>query len=183
MDGKSGQITLRLAYPIKVKAVTLDHAPKMLVEHAEKRNSAPKQLRVFGYPPCWTKKLIGAGKSAKNSDYLDDYLDDSANDSIEIIRGTCDDGLNFDVTKPTLLLDFEYDLDGPTIQTFYVASEEDEDEASCSETAGMCGSGNLFSENSEEEVVGIGLEILDNWGNQDYTCLYRFRIHGDAIVD
>lgn len=34
-------------------------------------------------------------------------------------------------------------------------------------------------ENSyQPPVQNIKLRILSNWGNQDYTCLYRFRVHG-----
>ncbi|XP_071669745.1 SUN domain-containing protein 3-like [Patagioenas fasciata] len=29
----------------------------------------------------------------------------------------------------------------------------------------------------------IRLEVLSNWGHPDYTCLYRFRVHGDPHKD
>jgi SUN domain-containing protein 1/2 len=34
----------------------------------------------------------------------------------------------------------------------------------------------------DEVVAAIRLEIESNWGNEDYTCLYRFRVHGDPIA-
>ena len=129
------------------------------------------------------KKFIGTDADSKETDYLDDYLDDRANDNIELSRGICDDGLDFDVTKPELLVDFEYDIDGPTIQTFELSNEEDESEASCSETGSSCGVGDLYASEGSDAVVAVGLEILDNWGNEDYTCLYRFRVHGDAVIE
>ncbi|XP_075603305.1 SUN domain-containing protein 3-like [Balearica regulorum gibbericeps] len=32
-------------------------------------------------------------------------------------------------------------------------------------------------------VKYIRLEVLSNWGHPDYTCLYRFRVHGDPPKD
>lgn len=29
----------------------------------------------------------------------------------------------------------------------------------------------------------VELRILSNWGHQEYTCVYRFRVHGEAQVD
>lgn len=37
-------------------------------------------------------------------------------------------------------------------------------------------------EEGEEEGFGVvTLEVLDNWGNNDYTCLYRLRVHGVPV--
>lgn len=192
MAGQSGQVTLRLPYPVQVTALTLDHAPSLLFEDQTKRQSAPKNVRVFGFPPCWTKKVDG-----KQSPYLDNYLDEDDEDA-EYYRGICEDGLDFDLSKPVVLHDLLYDLEGPSIQTFHMPlPEEDEDdeveEGSCSQAAGTCGGG-LDGPNSDymysssdrsdsitEGVSAIRLEVTDNWGNEDYTCIYRFRVHGDAI--
>ena len=27
----------------------------------------------------------------------------------------------------------------------------------------------------------IELKILSNWGNKDFTCLYKFRVHGELF--
>lgn len=191
MAGTSGQVTLRLRYPVKVRAVTLDHAAASLFGDQEQRKSAPKKVRVFGYPPCWTKKAAVA------SDYLKDALDqgsDSDEDDVEYIRGVCADGLDFDVKKPIVLHDFEYNITGPSIQTFYIPlpekSEGKEAEGSCSKDTGTCGGGldgtSLFaapdrSDSINEGIGAIRLQVTNNWGNPDYTCIYRFRIHGDAI--
>ena len=88
MAGQSGQVTLRLPYPVKIKAITVDHAPSLLFEDQTKRQSAPKHVRVFGFPPCWTKKVAEGPKSQ----YADDYLDDNDDDA-EYYRGVCEDGL------------------------------------------------------------------------------------------
>ena len=57
--------------------------------------------------------------------------------------------------KPLSLGVFEYDAEnGAPLQMFHV-------------------------ENVPEEVYPmVELDILSNHGNQNYTCLYRFRVHG-----
>ncbi|KAI8052817.1 hypothetical protein BDF22DRAFT_685364 [Syncephalis plumigaleata] len=61
-------------------------------------------------------------------------------------------------TKP--LIRFNYQLNGPAAQTFSLSAD----------------------------VVGtfpvrlIQLRILDNYGQADFTCLYRFRVHGRSIT-
>ena len=180
-------MTLRLAYPVKVKAVTIDHASKHLFDSEEQRTSAPKKVRVIGYPPCLSKKVHSNIGGVKKSDYLDDYGDDGD----EYVQGVCDDGLDFDVESPIVLHDFEFDLDGPSIQTFHIPS--DSTDGSCSEDTGTCGgsldgpNGGVLnsspdrSDSIDEGVSAIQLQITDNWGNKDYTCVYRFRVHGDTI--
>lgn len=209
MEGQSGHVTLRMPYPVKVKAITIDHASKLLLNGENQRNSAPKDIRVFGYPPCMVRKTAGGTGAAtvdsvKSSDYLDEYGDDDNDDDGEFVRGVCKDGLDFDIASPIVLHDFEFDLDGPSIQTFHLDAldeddeeeEEKKEEGSCSEDTGMCssgldgpsGGGGMYSSairstgpSTDEAVSVIRLQITDNWGNKDYTCVYRFRVHGDAI--
>ena len=62
---------------------------------------------------------------------------------------------------PIPLGSFRYELDGPrTLQEFEVESEEGDDLPSLS---------------------SVTLAIDSNWG-ADYSCLYRFRVHGDRSV-
>ncbi|NXD61736.1 SUN1 protein, partial [Eolophus roseicapillus] len=35
-------------------------------------------------------------------------------------------------------------------------------------------------ENSQNAFQIVELRVLSNWGNEDYTCLYRFRVHGNV---
>ncbi|XP_043828254.1 SUN domain-containing protein 2-like [Dromiciops gliroides] len=50
---------------------------------------------------------------------------------------------------------FTYDRDGEPIQTFY------------------------FRDNITATYQVVELRILGNWGHPEYTCIYRFRVHGE----
>ncbi|KAK7804229.1 hypothetical protein U0070_019353 [Myodes glareolus] len=55
----------------------------------------------------------------------------------------------------TLLGTFAYDQDGDPIQTFY------------------------FQASKMATYQVVELRILTNWGHPEYTCIYRFRVHGE----
>lgn len=55
----------------------------------------------------------------------------------------------------TLLGQFTYDQDGEPIQTFY------------------------FQAPTMASYQVVELRILTNWGHPEYTCIYRFRVHGE----
>ncbi|KAM5332615.1 SUN domain-containing protein 2 isoform 1-T2 [Glossophaga mutica] len=55
----------------------------------------------------------------------------------------------------TLLGRFTYDQDGEPIQTFY------------------------FQDPKMAAYQVVELRILTNWGHPEYTCIYRFRVHGE----
>ncbi|XP_066214524.1 SUN domain-containing protein 2 [Saccopteryx leptura] len=55
----------------------------------------------------------------------------------------------------TLLGQFTYDQDGEPIQTFY------------------------FQDSKMATYQVVELRILTNWGHPEYTCIYRFRVHGE----
>lgn len=55
----------------------------------------------------------------------------------------------------TLLGQFTYDQDGEPIQTFY------------------------FQDDKMATYQVVELRILTNWGHPEYTCIYRFRVHGE----
>ncbi|NWS68256.1 SUN2 protein, partial [Crotophaga sulcirostris] len=54
-----------------------------------------------------------------------------------------------------LLGQFTYNRDGDPIQTFY------------------------FEADSMDTYQLVELRVLSNWGHPEYTCLYRFRVHGE----
>jgi hypothetical protein len=134
--------------------------------------TAPKKLKVIAYPPCPEPDECGA--------------------------------LGFDATDPMEIAHLNYDVDGPMVQTFNSVfvpltgasstgdeDEEDDDEGdgefaaeledkedatSCSQEAAAC------STPPKIDVAAITVKILENHGNADYTCMYRFRVHGEQVL-
>jgi SUN domain-containing protein 1/2 len=156
MAGSSGRVTFQLPYPVKLSAVSLEHASALLLTNKALMSSAAKKLAVYGYPAC---------------------------------QQSCR-GLGFDEHRRMLLATIEYDKDRGGIQTFNVRSPAPgKPSASCAavaeahspemNSAGSC-SAPPSAESAAEPVVGIEVVVLENWGNVDYTCLYRFRVHGEA---
>jgi Sad1 / UNC-like C-terminal len=149
-------VTIRLAAPVAIDAVTIDHASSLLLSNPKQQlQTAPKTVKVFGYAPCSV--------------------------------GNCDDGLGFDVGSKTLLAEILYDIHGESnVQTFAIQGssvssrdsriEEAHDEGACSAVKPSCGGG------GSEVVAAVAVEVEENWGNEDYTCLYRFRVHGEPVM-
>lgn len=152
MDGSNGHVTLALTYPVAVSAITIDHVSKYLLnEPSEQLTSAPKDFRIVAYPPC-----------------------------IEHCHG-----LSFDVNDPFDLAQGTFERDGTTVQTFatqnldppVLGREHTMDEGSCSAAAATtCG----VPDSHQGLVAAVQVQILSNWGNEDYTCLYRIRVHGES---
>ncbi|KAM9773225.1 uncharacterized protein ACBT44_002924 isoform 7-T9 [Syngnathus typhle] len=56
--------------------------------------------------------------------------------------------------RGTLLGSYTYQEDGEAVQTYHVTEEND------------------------RAFQIIEVQVLSNWGHQEYTCMYRFRVHG-----
>jgi len=153
MEGSSGQIVLKLAYPIVVESLSIDHVSSNIIAEG-KYNSAPKHLKIIGYPSC---------------------------NEMESNCGAA----GFDLSDPIDIADIEYDAEGRSVQTFEshytkaMASiptptfdTDDTESGSCSVQA-SCSTPPRIS------VAAIDVKVLKNWGNPDFTCLYRLRVHGD----
>ena len=164
MNGTAGQITIRLPNPVRVSAISVDHISSLLAS-GDSRESAPKRIRVVGYPACEDGDQCG--------------------------------GSGFDSRDAIRLFELEFDFEGDSVQTFEINSgvphsiasdvdsdingiedegdsdyDDESDPGSCSMNSSSC--------SSPPVVAGVTFQILDNWGNPDFTCLYRFRIHGDS---
>ena len=163
MTYKPAVVTIRLHTSIIVSAISIDHTSKMLLAQRQELNSAPKRMKVYGYAPCPT---TGSNSS-------DDH----------ICRG-----LGFDIMSKALIAEFTYNIDDENnVQTFLVdnnlvagstAGMASPGESSCSETATTQ---SCSGQSSPVVSAAVTLEILDNWGNDEYTCLYRVRVHGEPI--
>nr|XP_056704938.1 SUN domain-containing protein 3-like [Euleptes europaea] len=64
-------------------------------------------------------------------------------------------GLDDGTGEETLLGIFMYDIDKEPIQTFQLQNQH------------------------SKQFLYIKFKILSNWGNQEFTCIYRLRVHGN----
>ncbi|CAM9235585.1 unnamed protein product [Phaeothamnion confervicola] len=72
-----------------------------------------------------------------------------------------------DDATPELLVTGRFDAAGPDVQTFAVPAEP-----------GSGGSRVGTGSGRRRKFPMVTLKILSNHGQQEYTCLYRLRIHG-----
>jgi hypothetical protein len=162
-------VTIQLPYPIRVEGFTIDHVSPLLLDDPEMQlRSAPKKIRVYGYPASAKKHPTGT----KNA-------------------------LLFDPSQtPEWLADLEYNIDanshhGNNVQTFSILDdgdeeeikhEDDEEDELDEEKDGKSSVGTCHSPKSCRNgapIIAVRIEILENWGHPDYTCFYRFRVHGE----
>lgn len=98
-------------------------------------------------------------------------------------NGNCG-GLSFDPTRKVVIANAEYDIKGGSIQTWPVKIGSAEAAAALDE--GSCSSSSCSAPPENDPSSGIyaaiEVDVLDNWGNEAYTCLYRIRVHGEAEV-
>jgi hypothetical protein len=162
MAGTSGQVTFVLPYNIHPTAISIDHASPLLVADA---SAAPRHVRIRAYAPC---------DDCRGRDYDTETVYD---------------------LFPGQTIAYEIHTT-PSVQTFWlpapaketanaVGNDEVEvgEEASCTAptedddgAAGSCGATSTMT--SDTLVRAVQVEILDNWGHGDYTCVYRIRVHG-----
>ena len=150
--GQDGQLGVALAHPTLVEEVTIDHIPK---EMAFDIRSAPRQMEVWG---------LVEGKD--NVEKLKAWrAERAARKEAGEDLGTYDDDVVYPKTLPKQpeyirLTNFSYDIHAShNVQTFAV--------------------------DPEIKKLGIdfgivALRVLNNWGHT-FTCIYRFRVHGQRM--
>jgi len=166
--GGEGQLGVALASPIFIEEVTIDHVAKSI---AFDMRSAPRQMEVWGLVEgkeniarvrAW-KEDIAARKEAERP---------SGEQSSTSYNQDGSDGSNYEVLYPKTLpkypeyirlANFTYDIHSlNNVQTYPV----------------MPG--------IRELGIDFGivvLRVLNNWGRDDFTCLYRFRVHGQRLAE
>ncbi|XP_059177268.1 SUN domain-containing protein 2-like [Physella acuta] len=127
MHGTHGFVTIGLAMPIVVTAVSLEHIPKELATSG-KLDSAPNEFLIVGQ--------------------------ELTVDSPEVILGR-----------------FTYKLDQDPIQVFQIKDSYCQIKSSDTES---CGPNRLI-------FRIITLKVQSNYGNSEYTCIYRLRVHGTPM--
>jgi Sad1 / UNC-like C-terminal len=145
------KVVIQLAAPAVLSTITIDHVSAALVSKNE-RTSAPKHIQVYSYSPIATTG--GSGSNTNN-------------------------GLSFDRSSRKLLLEGNFDASSgvSSVQSFPVNGVEDavnHGDGSCATVVPSCESGITVS-------AAIEVVVLSNWGNPDYTCIYRVRAHGNVV--
>lgn len=161
MSDDFGQLGVALSFPAYITDITIDHVAK---EVAFDLRTAPRDMEVWG--------LI---EGAENLDKVAAFRAERAAQRAEAVRAAEESGSPLpeepdeDVYPPTLpadqpfirLASFTYDIGAPSnIQTFPVRQE---------------------IQDLGVDFGIVALVIKNNWGRKEYTCLYRFRVHGERL--
>jgi hypothetical protein len=77
------------------------------------------------------------------------------------LQGYTDKAAVADESKGVLLGEYRYDIYGTQVQTFAVQPDAQLD--------------------AEQSFSVVKLAVSSNYGHEDFTCVYRFRVHGDAV--
>ncbi|KAG0642051.1 hypothetical protein HOY80DRAFT_952140 [Tuber brumale] len=146
---RSGDIGIKLAMPIYVSHVTIDHVPK---QQAIEISSAPKNIEFWIRVPAERKEELqkAVGKPAgewfrqdSDTQKKQQQLQMSGNSGGQWVR----------------VHEFMYNIHtaGSPVQTFELPVD-------------------LTRLNVTSHLVAF--RIVDNWGHPNFTCLYRVRVHG-----
>lgn len=161
MNGDFGQLGVALSFPAYITDITIDHVAK---EVAFDLRTAPRDMEVWG--------LV---EGQENLDKVVAFRAERAAQHAEAVRAAEESGSPLpeepeeDAYPPTLpanqpfirLASFSYDIEAPSnIQTFPVRQE---------------------IQDLDVDFGIVALVIKNNWGKKEYTCLYRFRVHGERL--
>ncbi|KAF9243497.1 hypothetical protein BU15DRAFT_42959 [Melanogaster broomeanus] len=160
--GDFGQLGVALSSPAYITDITIDHIPK---EVAFDLRTAPRDMEVWGFV-----------EGKENLERVIAFRAERASQRAEAKRlaeesgsPLSDEEPDEDAYPPTLPSDepfiriasFMYDVHAPSnIQTFPVRTEIQQ--------LGV-------------DFGIVALVIRNNWGRNDRTCLYRFRVHGERL--
>lgn len=161
MSGDFGQLGVALSFPAYITDITIDHVAK---EVAFDLRTAPRDMEVWGFV-----------EGKENLEKVVAFRAERAAQRAEAVRTAEESGSPLpeepdeDAYPPTLptnqpfirLASFTYDIDAPSnIQTFPVRQE---------------------IQDLGADFGVVALVIKNNWGKKEYTCLYRFRVHGERL--
>ncbi|PPR00893.1 hypothetical protein CVT24_000378 [Panaeolus cyanescens] len=151
-EGSQGQLGVALAAPAFVDSITIDHVSKQL---AYNMGSAPRVMEVWGMIEGQdNEERVQAWREKRKAEAESRGQDAPQEPEYPATLGRYPEFLR--------LANFTYDINaGNSVQTFPV----------------------------EEEVKNLGvdfgvvvLRVLSNWGRDQFTCLYRFRVHGEILM-
>eukprot|EP00979_Chaetoceros_neogracilis_P014415 scaffold4604_cov241-Chaetoceros_neogracile.AAC.2 len=167
MAGSSGRVTLTLQKPAVIDSITIDHYPWIPSAHNPKEHmnqitSAPRVMRLQGYPSCDTNAECKEqhGFDTKHPIWYNSF-------EYEIDAALLDTDEFPDKRVPS-----------SSSQTFKLSPATFLDEDADEDPAGGCSAVEPTCDGAPPlEVQAITLIIDSNWGHSDYTCVYRIRIN------
>jgi len=146
--GSHGQLAIVLARSVHISEITIDHARPAFDER-----SAPKQIAIWGFVEgADNLEKYNAYRAAQEERRAQAILDDQIPEPEPVLSGA-------PRGVPYLhLATVTYNVHSSShIQTFQVPQE---------------------IQDLDIDVGVVLFEILDNWGDDQYTCVYRVRVHG-----
>ena len=161
MSGDFGQLGVALSFPAYITDITIDH---VATDVAFDLRTAPRDMEVWG---------LVEGK--ENLEKVVAFRTERAAQRAEAVRVAEESGSPLpeepdeDIYPPTLpvnqpfvrLASFTYDINAPSnIQTYPVRQE---------------------IQDLGVDFGIVALVVKNNWGKKEYTCLYRFRVHGERL--
>ncbi|CAL1716274.1 unnamed protein product [Somion occarium] len=157
--GSKGHLGVALSAPVYVTEVTIDHVAK---EVATDMRSAPRQMEVWGLVEGnenlakfkeWKEQKASARK--EEAELFDEPHDTQEEEEYPAALPNSPSYIR--------LANFTYNINAPNhIQTFSVPKD------------------------IQDLGIDFGVVILlvdSNWGREEFTCLYRFRVHGQRMGD
>lgn len=161
MSGKSGIITLKSINNIIPTSVTFDHTAVDIFKNDGVFPSAPKNIVLWAvYDPNLFSKYIYQKNKSRNPKILsqvekslDSVLVDNKTQKVIALRV---DNFTFDPTKSHRMT-FNIDYKRAILS--------------------LLNNDNSYSL-ADPRTQFFSFIIHDNWGNTDYTCIYRIRVHG-----
>lgn len=158
--GSEGQLGVKLAAPVFIDEVTIDHAARETVLHESDLRSAPRDMEMWG--------LV---EGSENLDKLREWR--AERDGRRLAAEERGESISEDLLEPSYprslpgdapyirIAKFTYDVHAShNIQTFPILPE---------------------IKNLHLDYGVVALRILNNWGRNEFTCLYRVRVHGERL--
>jgi Sad1 / UNC-like C-terminal len=187
-------VTILLQQPLaQIDRIVVDHvATFFLAEPEVQLQSAPKRLKVYGYAPCSNgndKACSGTGFDPSTSRLLTEIAYDihaESNVQSFVIPVSSPSSADAGSAKSKTNASLQPDPVAPEMPTLN-GDDAVHDSGSCSAvqttaepSCGAGGSGGGVS--NDGPVAAITVEVVENWGNKNYTCLYGIRVHGEPVL-
>ncbi|ORX56700.1 hypothetical protein BCR36DRAFT_409884 [Piromyces finnis] len=167
MKGTSGSIGIELSHFIYPTSITIEHLPSW---NTRDPMSAPRSMTLVAISGSQNvlKKIdsnriknINEIKSSSNNNNINNQFLNQ-NEEIENHKINIKQYLK-KVEFPLILGTFQYNISGPQSSQTFPLNQNAINRLKLYDT----------------KINKVQLQIHNNWGNENYTCIYRIRIHGD----